>query len=490
MFSSKRSSIIFVFIAFLLMLSCAAFFVIRGIEYYDEGYILYSAQRINQGEIPYRDFHFAYTPGSIFLTSFAFKIFGESILSERLMAFFISFLTLALLFFITRKISGNKLLLLIPALVYLFWGVAHINFVWPVMLAIFSGVLNCFLLLEGQAKRKNVYFLLAGSSVVVTALFKQNFGIALLVSNFLGYLFLKEFKDTKRVFYYLLGFAGALSLFLFYLLLSRSFIQFIDDFITYTIDRIIIEGTLNTQFIYGDSLVNKIIKTLLFLSPFLMASFSFFLSLKNKKPYIIIGGFSGLYYLFGIRPTVDYNHLVPLLAISGIPLVISIRLIKKKFIKFVLYILAFFLIILGLHTALFKGYYRWEAPIIENNFFANNPKLLIWLDKGRYEGVQKLSLYIKKRTRENEYIYVNYYAPLIYFLSERRNATKFALHPSNKSMQSYQREVVSNLQSKQVKLLVTHISNQSENTIVGKFINKYYRPIQIIDDFVVWYRVE
>jgi len=43
------------------------------------------------------------------------------------------------LFFITKKISDNKLLLLIPALVYLFWGVAHINFVWPVMLAIFSG---------------------------------------------------------------------------------------------------------------------------------------------------------------------------------------------------------------------------------------------------------------------------------------------------------------------------------------------------------------
>ena len=37
------------------------FFFNRGFAYYDEGFILHAAQRVLQGEIPYKDFDLIYT---------------------------------------------------------------------------------------------------------------------------------------------------------------------------------------------------------------------------------------------------------------------------------------------------------------------------------------------------------------------------------------------------------------------------------------------
>ncbi|MGA9057833.1 MAG: glycosyltransferase family 39 protein, partial [Terriglobia bacterium] len=49
----------------------------------DEGVILQGAQRILNGEVPYRDFFSFFTPGSYYWMALLFKVFGDSILVAR-----------------------------------------------------------------------------------------------------------------------------------------------------------------------------------------------------------------------------------------------------------------------------------------------------------------------------------------------------------------------------------------------------------------------
>src|SRR5487761_871033 len=53
------------------------------ILYIDEGIILQGAQRILQGQVPYRDFFSYFTPGSYYWMAALFKVFGSSILVAR-----------------------------------------------------------------------------------------------------------------------------------------------------------------------------------------------------------------------------------------------------------------------------------------------------------------------------------------------------------------------------------------------------------------------
>src|ERR1044071_3009268 len=49
----------------------------------DEGIVLQGAERILRGEIPYRDFFSFYTPGSFYLISIVFRLFGDSFVIAR-----------------------------------------------------------------------------------------------------------------------------------------------------------------------------------------------------------------------------------------------------------------------------------------------------------------------------------------------------------------------------------------------------------------------
>src|SRR3990167_9778051 len=95
-----------IYLIFLSLLT-SAFFFNRGFAYYDEGFILHAAQRVIQGELPYRDFDLIYTPGTVFLTAAAFKIFGESILAGRILSLLVSLLAVYLVYKICFRSTKN-----------------------------------------------------------------------------------------------------------------------------------------------------------------------------------------------------------------------------------------------------------------------------------------------------------------------------------------------------------------------------------------------
>ncbi|MCL4506045.1 MAG: glycosyltransferase family 39 protein [Chloroflexi bacterium] len=57
----------------------------QAVNIYDEGIIVYSAVRVMEGQLPYRDFWSIYSPGQFYALAAAFKLFGVTIQTERLL---------------------------------------------------------------------------------------------------------------------------------------------------------------------------------------------------------------------------------------------------------------------------------------------------------------------------------------------------------------------------------------------------------------------
>jgi hypothetical protein len=62
----------------------SAFSIRNGIDPFDEGLMLQAARRITLGQVPYRDFLWAYGPAQPYLLALLFKVFGVSLLHWRI----------------------------------------------------------------------------------------------------------------------------------------------------------------------------------------------------------------------------------------------------------------------------------------------------------------------------------------------------------------------------------------------------------------------
>jgi hypothetical protein len=71
-----------------IVFSCAFLFLVatmdRSVGSFDEGLILFGSTRVLSGDMPYRDFYANYGPGQFYVLAALFKVFGPSVLVERL----------------------------------------------------------------------------------------------------------------------------------------------------------------------------------------------------------------------------------------------------------------------------------------------------------------------------------------------------------------------------------------------------------------------
>lgn len=59
----------------------------RGLDIPDEGLLLHVAERLADGQVPYRDVYFIYTPGWLYLLAGLFRVFGTSLAIEHALRF-------------------------------------------------------------------------------------------------------------------------------------------------------------------------------------------------------------------------------------------------------------------------------------------------------------------------------------------------------------------------------------------------------------------
>ncbi|HET7771546.1 MAG TPA: hypothetical protein VFN74_22430, partial [Chloroflexota bacterium] len=96
----------------------------RGFNLLDEGFVLHVAERVLQGQVPYRDFFTQLTPGAFVALAAVFTVTGPSVMVGRWLTLLLGLLITALLYWGARRLVARPTALL-AALAFPIWGIGQ-----------------------------------------------------------------------------------------------------------------------------------------------------------------------------------------------------------------------------------------------------------------------------------------------------------------------------------------------------------------------------
>lgn len=473
---------------FIVLLIALLFAYSRGFIPHDEGWILHPAQRILNGDMPYRDFQYIYTPGAAYLMSFWYMFNGVDVAGARIFTLIFVLMTVFFIYKITKIINRGNLGYILPIAIFVVWAPMHLNFAWPVIFALWSGLASCwYLYLSNKFSSKKMLFI-AGIMVGLTILFKQNFGAALLINSILFFSLNSKMINAKNLLIHFAGIALFPIVTIVYFYFNNALGDFYNNMYFFMIDQFLMKGMQSTPYIYPDTWYKMIIKGLAYLSPLIFGIIAAVLAFKKKRQLFHFATFCILFYLFGIRPTTDKMHLVPLLSVIGISILIVYSLVKNKIIKYGLILVQIIYALLGLYSAIFMNYYRWDTPLIEQKYTGQNEKLGVLTDAGYQKSINEITDYILFNTQKNDYVFIYSYSPSLYVLLDRKNPTKYIFMPPNVMSVQVQSEIINDLRKKNVFVVITDHDINYANTKLTEYIKKYYNDIQLSGAFQIWQR--
>lgn len=143
---------------------------------YSIGYNLYGAERILDGESPYRDFHTLYPPATLYLNALLFKWFGTGLYTALAGVLVFKVLTVAAIYMAARE-AMPKAWALTGAVFSLIWLRPNGPFkAVPMHYGALFLALGLYLLLRYVRESRAGYLLAAGVMIGLLALFKHNIG--------------------------------------------------------------------------------------------------------------------------------------------------------------------------------------------------------------------------------------------------------------------------------------------------------------------------
>ena len=272
MFVKKNIKYVLLFILFFF---CLHFFYcsVEGDLIYNFGF----SYAIFNGEIPYKEFNMIIPPFGAYLYAIPFLLFGSNLLVLNL---FQSFL-LCFLFYLLFKLFDKK--------AYLFIPIVCMVIPFPFITGMFAGynfllLLEVVLLLYLEKYNFNDYFI--GVILGISILTKQTVGFCFCLVSL--YYF---FKDKKKFLKRLCGFLVPCFIFLIYLIVTGSLVQFFDMCLFGMLDFTSSNGTIiDYNFI-------------LFIIGLILVFYKIFKDKKNIMNYYILA-FSSV-----AVPLFDYYHV-------------------------------------------------------------------------------------------------------------------------------------------------------------------------------------
>jgi hypothetical protein len=158
----------------LVWLASAAWMLVylrRGWVPHDEGTLAQSAERVLRGELPHRDFVDLYTGGLSYLNALSFRVFGETLLSPRIVLFFFALLWIPALYFVARRfarpVGAGALTLLALA-----WSLPNYMAALPSWYNLVFATFGLAALLQGLSTRRAGWLAAAGACGGISVLFK------------------------------------------------------------------------------------------------------------------------------------------------------------------------------------------------------------------------------------------------------------------------------------------------------------------------------
>jgi hypothetical protein len=159
---------------------CYALFYNRSAWLSVIGYSVSPAERLLQGEVPYRDFLYNYTPGILWLNAGLMRWFGVSLMTIHAGLYAFKLAALMALYFVAKRLVGVWVALVPVALALSWIGYKYIFGVFPTQYSMVFVLLAITSMLKYDESEKLKWLFFSGASIGAVFLFKYNVGILLL----------------------------------------------------------------------------------------------------------------------------------------------------------------------------------------------------------------------------------------------------------------------------------------------------------------------
>jgi hypothetical protein len=168
--------------ALVFFLSYAALFLGMNLTpiVFDESIILTGAMRVLAGQIPHQDFYTNYGPGQFYTIAALFKLFGQSVLVERLYDLFLKALIVSLIYTIAAS-RCRRSIAVCTAIITLLWlfGLDNIAGTAVIPVSLLNLVAAVLILPIFSRTLPTKRMLVAGAVAGLAALFRYDTGVAL-----------------------------------------------------------------------------------------------------------------------------------------------------------------------------------------------------------------------------------------------------------------------------------------------------------------------
>ena len=540
-FPGRKSFALFLFIVSLAYLALGC---LRNFNTYDEGISVYCASRILDGYVLYRDTWTIYPPGQFYLLALVFKLFGTSLVVERLLSIIIFSLVALCIYLLSTRLMPFKYSLFpwFFALMLL----AHVPMMngLAIVTALLCSLLSCLLLTRFLFTQNKWMLLPAGLLIGFTALFRQDIGFYTFVSASVVIICfayvnlvrahgagLKKYTAGLSVFGILS--AGVMTIlvpaFIFLIIKKVDIKELVEDLI-------ILPGIVLPEFrvlpypppcpnplyvLDGTLSAAKFLKNTLESIPYYIPAASivtviqFFLLLRGKCAFTPKEWLLSLLFLITIglfnyaRGRPDIWHINPVAILASILLMYAFYSFTRN-IFFAKNVLCRNLTICMVTAAVI-----YSAGV----FFEITPRKfrsvhLVKLDIERASGIKvpqddaksltEAVQYIQENTAANEKIFVcnmrhdKIYTNdvMFYFMVERHSATKYyEFNPGLTTTLKIQKQIVADIIKSRTKYVIMSLkgyqkelnkSNESSGvTLLDTFLKEKYAPVKVLSCYVI-----
>jgi hypothetical protein len=155
---------------------------------YDEGIVLAGADRVLHGQIPYRDFWSMYPPGQFYTLAFLFRLFGSSVLVERIYDLAVRSLLALCAFLVTRRLGFSIQTAVVGWAMALVWTTSTWFAAYPVYVALVLICASIVFYLHHLENKQARWLFYSGLVMALGATFRHDLGgmaaIVLLIALF------------------------------------------------------------------------------------------------------------------------------------------------------------------------------------------------------------------------------------------------------------------------------------------------------------------